>query len=304
MSRYATIDVGSNSVLIHIAEKSAGGKWKILDDQVEISRLGESLQATGELQKNAMDRTVQALADFMKLAEKYQVEQVAAVGTMALRVARNSADFIQRVKDVCDLQVEVIHGEDEARLSYLAVKSGIGLAQGNLVIFDVGGGSTEFIFGEGDKIQDRFSRNIGALRLTEQILKSDPVTPEELAEVLKTIESEFADLKIPEKVDALVGMGGTITNLAAVKHQLAKYNPDIIQGSVIELAEIERQMEMYRSQTIEERKKNIGLQPKRADVILAGCSIINIIMKKMGVSQFTVSDRGVRHGLMVDRFGK
>ena len=121
---------------------------------------------------------------------------------------------------------------------------------------------------------------------------------------MAAIEKDFTDLKFEDKVDALVGMGGTVTNLSAVKHQLTKYDPDIIQGSVLELAEIERQIKMYQSKTIAERKEIAGLQPKRADVILAGTLIVSVIMRKSGVDSFTVSDRGLRHGLMYDRFAR
>jgi len=303
MGRYATIDVGSNSVLIHIAEKDASGNWKVLDDRAELTRLGEGLQATGVLKPEAMERTVEALKKFVELAKSHNVEQIVAVGTMALRVAKNAPEFIEKVKEVCGLIIEVIDGKEEARLSYLAVKSGLGLAHGKLVIFDVGGGSTEFIFGKDDTIEKRFSINLGAIRITEQYLKSDPVKEEELQQALKEIETELSELKNQKEVHALVGMGGTVTNLAAVKHEMITYNPDLIQGTVLNRAEIERQMALFRSKTIEERKQIPGLQPKRADVILAGAAIVLSIMTILSVDSFTVSDRGIRHGLMVDRFG-
>jgi exopolyphosphatase / guanosine-5'-triphosphate,3'-diphosphate pyrophosphatase len=302
MSRYATIDVGSNSVLIHIVEKEATGNLKILDDQAELSRLGEGLQATGELKDEAIERTILALKNFMNLSNSYKVDQVAAVGTMALRIAKNSATFLKRVETECNLKIEVIPGEEEARLSYLAVKSGLGLKEGNIAIFDVGGGSTEFIFGKGDEILKRFSVNIGCIRFTEQYLKSNPVTESELESALQQIEKEFADLKPELTLNALVGMGGTITNVTGVMHKLAKYNPDIVQGSSISKNEIIRQIKLYQSISIEDRKSIVGLQPKRADVILAGVCIVKIIMDKLGMDNFVVSDRGIRHGLMYDRF--
>ena len=303
MAKYAAIDVGSNSVLLHIAEKDKQGHWQAVIDRVEVTRLGEELQAAGFLKLEAMERTARALKDFMTLVKGEGVAQVAAVGTMCLRTAKNADDFLQKVKDECGLSIEVIPGEEEARLVFLAVKSRIGLSEGRFVIFDVGGGSTEFVFARGEHIERRFSINIGTAGLTEKYLKSDPVIKEELATMLNVVQAAFADFELDRKPDTLIGIGGTMTTMGAVKHQLTVYEPDIIQGSVLHLTEIERQLELYRLKTIEQRKTIVGLQPKRADVILAGVGIIYTIVKKFGVDSVTISDRGIRHGLMMDRFG-
>lgn len=303
MTKYAVIDIGTNSIKFHIAAKDAVGQWSVVLDEANISRLGEGLQATGNISPEAMARNVQVMSEMAGRAREQGASQIVAVGTMCLRTAQNAQEFVKRVKDACDVTVEILPGEEEARLAYLAIKSGIGLDKGKLVIFDTGGGSTEFIFGQDELIEKRFSLNVGAVRYTEQILKSDPVTPAELQQAMAAIEQDLAaDLHIEGAVDALVGMGGTATNLSAVKHQLAKYDPDVIQGSTLELTEIERQIALYQSKTIEERRKIVGLQPKRADVILAGALIVKIIMQLTNVSAFTVSDRGLRHGLIVDRF--
>ena len=116
------------------------------------------------------------------------------------------------------------------------------------------------------------------------------------------IASEFTRIDGRASPDALVGMGGAITNIAAVKHQMAKYDPDVIQGSVIERTEVERQIELYRSKTTDERRAIVGLQPKRADVILAGVCIVKIVMDKLAKDKLSVSDRGLRHGVLIDRF--
>ncbi len=299
---YATIDVGSNSVLLHIAAKNEQGYWEPVMDKVEVTRLGEELQATGFLKHGAMSRTARALKSFMALINKQGVAQVAAVGTMCLRVAKNAGDFLQQIKDECGLTIEVISGEEEARLSYLAVKSGIGLSEGRLVIFNVGGGSTEFIFAKGEYIERKFSINIGATGLTEKYLISNPVTEEELATMLNAIRTTFAKFETDGNVDTLIGIGGTMTTMGAVLHKLSVYDPDVIQGCVMRLAEVERQLELYRSKTIKERKAIVGLQPGRADVILAGVGIVWMVLKKFGADVVTISDRGVRHGLLVDRF--
>ncbi|MBU1936285.1 Ppx/GppA family phosphatase, partial [bacterium] len=203
----------------------------------------------------------------------------------------------------CGLAIEVISGEEEARLSFLGVKSGMNLSRGRFVIFDIGGGSTEFIFAKGEHIERKFSINIGAAGLTETYLISNPVTKEELAMMLNEVQAAFADFEADGNVDALIGIGGTLTTMGAVLHRLDVHKPDIIHGYVLSLVEIERQLELYRSKTIEARKTIVGLQPERADVILAGVGIVRTILKKFAVDAVTISDRGVRHGLMIERFG-
>lgn len=300
-ARYATIDVGSNSVLIHVAERQADGTFKAIADRAELSRLGDGLQATGVFSAEAMDRTAAALGAFVELAQANEVADTVAVGTMALRTAKNAPQFLERVEAEVGLRVEVIPGEEEARLSYMAARSAITGAK-QVAIFDVGGGSTEFIFGSGDQIARKFSLNIGALRLTEEYCKSDPVTPDEQRQLMAYLEEAFAELT-PGDFDGLVGMGGAITNMAAVKHEMVKYDPDVIQGCQLTVGEMERQLELYRGRTVAQRRELAGLQPKRADTILAGAAIVTTVMRKLGVDTVTVSDRGVRHGLMVDRFG-
>jgi len=276
MVKYAAIDIGTNSSKFHIAEKDEAGQWSVVLDESNISRLGEGLQATGKINPKAMERNVNVVSEMAHRAREQEVSDIVAVGTMCLRTARNAQEFVKRVKDACDVTVEIIPGEEEARLAYLAVKSGIGMQKGNLMIFDTGGGSTEFIFGKDAQIKKRFSLNVGAVRYTERILVSDPVTQDELNKTVAAVEQDFVEnLQFEGTVDTLVGMGGNVTNLSAVRHQLAQYDPEVIQGSVLELAEIERQITLYQSKTVAERKKIVGLQPKRADVILAGAIIVS-----------------------------
>ncbi len=302
MAKYAVIEVGTHSIKFHLAEKNAKGKWSTVLDTAEISKLGEGLQANGVINTEAMVRNVKVISEMIEVAHDQGIKKVVGVGTMCLRTAKNAQDFIWRVKQECGLTIEILPGEEEARLAYLGVKSGIGLEKGKLIVFDTGGGSTEFIIGKDDQIETRFSWNIGAIRYTEQILISDPVTQEELNQAVTAIENDLVELQFNGDVDVLVGVGGVITNLSAVRHRLAVYRPEIIQGSTLELSEIERQIELYQSKTLEERKKIVGLQPKRAEAILAGAVITWVIMKKARVDTITVSDRGLRHGLILDRF--
>jgi len=304
MARYAVIDIGTNSIKFHIGEKHDDGSWGVIVDRAEITRLGEQLQESGIIHAEALERNAAAIADMVAEAARQGVTGIAAVGTMALRTARNSKQFIDRVRELCGLTIEVIPGEEESRLSYLAVKSGIGLSKGSMVIFDTGGGSTEFVFGQGVSVLDRFSLNVGALRFTEKYGLAHAVSAERLQEALQEIAQDLQRLDGTPTPEALVGMGGTVTTIAGVRHRLVKYDPDIVQGSTIDRWEIDRQMELYRTQSTEERKRIIGLQPKRADVILGGLCIVSTIMHKVQKEHFVVSDRGLRHGLLVDRFDK
>lgn len=304
MPRYAVIDIGTNSVKFNISERRDDGTWLTIVDRAEITRLGEGLEKTGDIGTDAMERTVSAICAMVEEARKTDVAKIAAVGTMGMRTARNSQQFIDAVEQRCGVKIEVISGDEEGRLAYIAVKSGLGLAEGSLAIFDTGGGSSQFTFGHGAVVQERFSVNVGAVRYTEKYGLSGVVSSDQLQGALSAIAADLKRLDGRASPDALVGMGGAITNIAAVKHSLAKYDPNVIQGSVIDRAEVVRQIELYRSKSLDDRRTIIGLQPKRADVILAGVCIVKTVMDKLQKDTLSVSDRGLRHGLLIDRFSK
>jgi exopolyphosphatase/guanosine-5'-triphosphate,3'-diphosphate pyrophosphatase len=303
MPRYAVIDVGTNSVKFNVSERRLDGSWQTLVDRAEITRLGEGLEKTGDISPDAIERTISAIASMVSQASKAGVAAIAAVGTMGMRIAHNRQQFIDLTQQRCGVRIEIIPGAEEGRLAYLAVKAGLGLAEGALAIFDTGGGSTQFTFGRGSSVEEQFSLNVGAVRFTEEYGLAGTVSQEQLKVAQDALASEFTRIDGRPLPEALVGMGGAMTNIAAVKHQMAKYDPDVIQGSVIERSEVERQIEMYRSKSTDERRAIVGLQPKRADVILAGACIVKIVMDKLGKDSLSVSDRGVRHGLLIDRFG-
>ena len=225
------------------------------------------------------------------------------MGTAGLRIAGNRDAVIATIAARTGVRIEVVSGEEESRLAYLAVKAGVGLAEGSLAVFDTGGGSTQLTFGQGERVDERFSVDVGAVRYTEQFGLDGVVTPGVLREAMAAIAADLGRLDGRPPVDALVGMGGAITNITAVKHALAVYDPDVVQGTVLDRAEIDRQIELYRTTSAEERRSIVGLQPKRADVILAGACIVGTVMDKLGRSELTVSDRGLRHGLLAERFG-
>ncbi|MDH4567657.1 Ppx/GppA family phosphatase [Pseudomonas sp. BN414] len=301
--RYAVIDAGTNSIKFHIAERAADGSMRTVVDRAEMTRLGEGLEERGEIGHDAIERTVRAIEQMVEEAKQNGVLAIAAVGTAGLRMARNGAAVIATIRARTGVAIEVISGEEEGRLAYLAVKAGLDLPEGSLVVFDTGGGSSQFTFGRGARVDERFSVDVGAVRYTERFGLDNVVSPEVLGDALAAIAADLARIEGRPAPDLLVAMGGAITNLAAVKHALKTYDPDIVQGTVLDRAEIDRQIELYRSRSAAERRTIVGLQPKRADVILAGACIVRTVMDKLRQNALRVSDRGLRHGLLVERFG-
>ena len=301
--RYAVIDVGTNSVKFHIGARDAAGDWRTVADRAEVTRLGEGLAETGVIGDAALERTVAAISGMVDEARQSGVRAIAAVGTAGLRIARNGAEVVSAIRARTGLQVEVISGEDEARLAYLATVAALGSTAGSLVVFDTGGGSSQFTFGRGTEIDERFSVDVGAARYTERFGLDGAVSQEKLGEAMAAISADLARLDGRPAPDALVGMGGAVTNITAVRHGLATYDPSIVQGTILERAEIDRQIELYRSRSADARRSIVGLQPNRAEVILAGACIVRTVMEKLGKTSLTVSDRGLRHGVLAERFG-
>jgi len=304
MSRKAKIDVGSNSIKLLVADLAPDGTIQALHNDNDIARLGEGLRETGVIGQEAMARNSQAIARFAGIAREHGADEIVCVGTMALRNAKNTCEFVQLVKDTSGVTLTVIPGEEEARLSYLAVLSGLALQDGKLAIFDTGGGSTEFVFGEGSAVSKRFSVDLGAIYITEKFFGAGQASQEDVANALAEIDRMLAEKAVAGPVAQLVGMGGNVTSMGAVKHKMAQYDPDVIQGSTLTLADIEEQISAYSSRTIDQRREIVGLQPKRADVILAGACIVKVIMSRLGVDKLTISDRGLRHGLAFDMLSK
>jgi exopolyphosphatase/guanosine-5'-triphosphate,3'-diphosphate pyrophosphatase len=301
--RCAVIDCGTNSVKFLIGEHDADGAWRAVVDRAEVTRLGEGLRETGELGAEPMQRTMSAIAEMVDEARRNQVGAVAAVGTAGMRIARNSHELVTAVRDRCGIEIEIISGEDESRSAFLAVKSALGLVRGSLVVFDTGGGSSQFTLGEDDQVDERFSVDVGAVRFTEAFGLAQIVPQERLERAIDAISADLGRLDGRSAPDVLVGMGGAVTNLTAVALGLGKYDPEVVQGALLDIAEVERQIALYAGRSADERRAIVGLQPKRAEVILAGALIVMTIMTKLGKESFVVSDRGLRHGVLAERFG-
>ena len=303
MPVYAVIDVGTNSVKFHIGERREDGSWATLVDRAEVTRLGEGIAETGDIAPAAIERTAEAIAGMAAEARSTQVSALVAVGTMGMRNAGNSDAFIARVRERAGVTVEVISGEEEARLAYLAAVAGLGLSGGRRVVFDTGGGSTQFTIGDGSNVDEQFSVNVGAVRLTDEFGLGGIISQERLEEALTAVAGEFSRLDSVASAAVLVGMGGAITNMTAVMLGLTRYDPDAVQGSVLSRAAVDRQIDLYRARDVAQRREIVGLQPKRADVILAGACVVRTVMDKLGKDALMVSDRGLRHGVLLERFG-
>jgi len=301
--RYAVIDAGTNSIKFHIGERDGEGRWRTVIDRAELTRLGEGLAQQGLIIDAALDRTADAIAGMVTEAKQYGVRAIAAVGTAGLRIAANGDAVIAAIQERSGVHIEVISGEEESRLAYLAAKAGLGLKTGSLVVFDTGGGSSQFTFGHDDRVDERFSVDVGAARYTERFKLDSAVSLDTLHEAMAAISADLSRIGGRPAPDQLVAMGGAVTNITAVKHGLATYDPAVVQGTVLDRTEIDRQIEIYRSRDADGRPAVIGLQPKRAEVILAGACIVRTVMDKLGKQSFTVSDRGLRHGVLAERFG-
>jgi exopolyphosphatase/guanosine-5'-triphosphate,3'-diphosphate pyrophosphatase len=301
--RYAVIDVGTNSVKLHVGERDGSGSWRTIVDRAELTRLGEGLETNQQITPEAAERTTSAIAEMSGEAKRNGVRAIVAVGTAGLRIARNRTAVLERIRGRTGVSIEVIPGDEEGRLAYLAVKAGLRMPEGSVVVFDTGGGSTQFTFGQEGRVDEQFSVEVGAVRYTERFGLAGAVAPDVLRGALATIAADLSRVEGRPRPDALVAMGGAVTNIAAVKHGLSRYDPNVIQGTVLDRAEIDRQIEIYRSRDAAARLSIVGLQPKRADVILAGACIVKTVMDKFGQGSLIVSDRGLRHGVLVERFG-
>ena len=175
--RYAVIDAGTNSIKFHIGERDGAGRWRTVVDRAEVTRLGEGLAQQGVIIDAALERAVAAIAAMVDEAKRHGVRAIAAVGTAGLRIAKNGNEVVDAIQARTGVRIEVISGEEESRLAYVAAKAGLGLNQGSLVVFDTGGGSSQFTFGHDSVVDERFSVDVGAVRYTERFDSTAPFRP-------------------------------------------------------------------------------------------------------------------------------
>lgn len=297
MDKAAAIDIGTNSVKFYAAQKNRDGGEAPLADEMEITRLGQGMGKTGLMTDEAMERTAAAAARFAARAREMGITPE-IVGTMAMRSSANGAAFVARIRRLTGLEPRVISGEEEARLACLAVRTGPCPVEGDLTVFDTGGGSTELIYERKGEEVRRISLPLGAARVTEEFFASDPPGTEAAAGALIKLREVLKAEGVARAEGRVAGVGGAATTLASVKLRLEKYDPHAVRGTVVTLTDLEEMAGLFASMPLEERKKLRGLAPERAEIILAGTCIITALLRAWDAPSYTATDRGLRHGLV------
>jgi exopolyphosphatase/guanosine-5'-triphosphate,3'-diphosphate pyrophosphatase len=303
--RVAAIDVGTNTVLLLVAERTGPGLVPVAE-RAEITRLGRGVDASGRIDPAAIRETVAVLAAYAREARALGASRILCVATSAARDAANGAEFFEAARAAAGLAPEVISGDEEARLVYRSAWRDFGARGSPLVVLDVGGGSTELTWGDSADPRGRTSLRIGAVRLTERHVRHDPPLQEEVSAVRTAAREALrpASAGTPRgAASRLVAVAGTVTTLSAVAQALPAYDAARVHGSTLDLAALEALLERLAALTTPERAALPGMEPKRADVIVAGCAIVVEAMRATGFETLAVSDRGVRWGLLYDRLG-
>ncbi|MSP38328.1 MAG: Ppx/GppA family phosphatase [Deltaproteobacteria bacterium] len=302
--RSAFIDIGTNAVLCLIADLRDTGRFRVLDDLAEVAGLGRGVDQSGAISAAGEQRCLETLERYRDHCQNLGVDEIVAVGTSALRDARNSAEVRERLRARLGFEIRVISGDEEAAYSFLAVERGLSLI-GELLVIDIGGGSTEFILGNSAGVTLAESVDIGSVRLTERFLHTDPVGADEIVSMNRAIDRQLMPLLARygnwQTPPTLVGIAGTFTTLSSVEKQMARYVHAEVHGCRLSLAEVRRQIGLFSECTLAERQRIVGLEAKRADVILAGACLIERILILLGSDSVVVSDQGVRYGLLHER---
>jgi exopolyphosphatase / guanosine-5'-triphosphate,3'-diphosphate pyrophosphatase len=297
--KLAALDIGTNTVLMLVVESDVDGGLKRIADLARITRLGRGVDSNGALDPASAALTLDTIAEFVDKARTLGAEKILGAATAALRDARDGANFIARVKARTGVDLEIISGETEAELSYLATKKGLDLGPADkILIVDIGGGSTELIRAEPGRKLEAVSLQIGSVRLTERIVHHDPPHASEAADLRVAIDQALQGLGWDFRPDTLVGIAGTVTTLLAVLLALTTYDSARVHGYRMSLDDVLTILCRLGAMPLEERKKLPGMEPGRADVIFAGAAILERILAHFGLAEVIVSDQGVRWGLI------
>jgi exopolyphosphatase/guanosine-5'-triphosphate,3'-diphosphate pyrophosphatase len=313
MSVKAAIDIGTNSIKLLVMRGDKKDAASVLADRNEVARLGEGAAASGSLSEEAMIRSALVISDMVCEARESGCDEIMAVATQAVRSARNSEVFKDMVRSACGVDIKVITGEDEAELSFCAVISALPENVARVCVFDVGGGSSEIIIGGRIGIDYRRSVPVGALSLHDEFFgasaENENDVPADMAAALSVArekarrELRRENAKFLTDGVSFAGVGGTITTLAAVALASDPYDPSKISGVTLDAPEIDRQIRLFAKTSVKDRTKIKGLNPKRADIILAGACLVRELMDYADALRLTVLDRGLRYGVMEKYLG-
>ncbi|MFB0516398.1 MAG: hypothetical protein ACETWG_07330 [Candidatus Neomarinimicrobiota bacterium] len=296
---YAAIDLGTNTCLLLIARWD-GTRLVPLAQELRTIRLGAGVDKTGQLSQEAISRAALVFKEYQRLIDSYNCHRVRCVATSAFREASNKEVLHRRIKDTTGYSITELSGREEAELVLRAVQHASPSTQGSRAIVDVGGGSTELILEKDRQLADSESLPLGSVRLTERWLHHDPPSPEELAAAEHNISDIFTHSKLAPPVDTIVAVGGTATTLVAMHLGLVTYDHDRVHGATMTGSTLQKILARCSLLPLEKRLKLPGLQPGRAEVIIAGGLILQAIIAHFGLETVTVSDQGLRWGLVLE----
>jgi exopolyphosphatase/guanosine-5'-triphosphate,3'-diphosphate pyrophosphatase len=300
--RIGAVDIGTNSVRLLVADVDDSERLRTSHRMGEISRLGEGLDRTGLIDETAASRTLECLERFVHEAEYSGASRIRVAATNALRVARNGREVAARFSERIGYPVEILTGEEEARLVFLAVLSGLSPPHGRSVVVDIGGGSTEVISGEGEDGSQVISLELGCVRLTERFVAGDPPSESELGAVRDYVQNVFREKLVDFEsscMDRAVGVGGTVTAFGALDLNLAKYDPTRIENHLLTRDRISHIEHQLCSIPLSRRRDLAGVSRGRADIIPAGAVILSEFVNRFPVAGVYVSTRGLRYGLVL-----
>jgi exopolyphosphatase / guanosine-5'-triphosphate,3'-diphosphate pyrophosphatase len=300
-ARVAAIDIGTNSVLLLIAEPR-GGALQAVVERATVTRLGQDVDARRALAPEAARRTLSCLESYARELRAFGVQRVAAVGTSALRDAAGGAEFLDQAEALLGVRPRVISGDEEAELTFHGSLSGLTRPAGAVCVFDIGGGSTEIIRGRSadgasSVVEHAVSLDVGSVRLFERHLRHDPPLLEEMARVDADVGRALAAAGAAASDAVLVGVAGTVTTLVAIELGLSSYDSARVHGFTLTRAAVEALATRLSALSLAQRIELAGLEPQRADVIVVGAAIVRSILAWSGRAELVVSDRGVRWGL-------
>ena len=305
----AAIDLGTNSVhMVIVRLEPQIPSFSIIGKEKETVRLGDRDIETGNLKLKIMERTVNALRRFQEIAKTFNAEAIIAVATSAVREAPNGREFLYRIKNELNLDVDLISGQEEARRIYLGVLSGMEFNNQPHIIIDIGGGSTEIILGDTDDERCLSSTKVGAVRLTSELITTDPINDQEYnylrayakGMLERATEEILSNIKFGEKA-RLVGTSGTIETLANIHaKETLDAIPSTLNGYSFSLKDLREMVSRLRKMTNSERAEIPGMAEKRSEVILAGAVILQEAMTLLGVESLITCERALREGVIVD----
>jgi exopolyphosphatase/guanosine-5'-triphosphate,3'-diphosphate pyrophosphatase len=301
MKKFGSIDIGSNTVRLLIMEADNKGNFKEVNSERVICRLGEGINSEKRLLPHRIKLTLDVLQRFRDQCQKYGDIPIQVVATSAVREASNRDEFVHLARERAGLEVQVISWEEEARLTVEGVFWKLP-SSGKTLIFDIGGGSTEFIFSQDKQVLASAGTSLGVVRLTEQFISQHPTDAREYENLKNHIREQldrvFFRLGEPS-TEKLIGTAGTVTTLAAMDHNIFPYDPEKIHGLVLPLENIQRLFDDLKSKSLEQRLEIPTLEPGREDLIIAGTALILETMRTFNCSHLTVSEYSLREGVLL-----